>query len=61
MTPPHNDANKPKPRHRELSQKWGLVPILLAAAVIIVGTWAYMSIEDPTPVTGGARAMAQSW
>ena len=58
MTPQHNDVNKPKQRNRELSQKWGLVPILVAAAVIIVGTWAYMSIEDPTAVTGGAPASA---
>ena len=60
MTPQYNDVNKPKSRPGELSQKWEVMPILVAAAVIIAGTWFYVSKEDPSSVTRDVPATAPS-
>ena len=56
MTPQQNDVNKS--RRREPSQKFGLVPFVLAAVVIVAGTLLYVSLEDPTRTSGGAPVVA---
>ena len=49
MTPQHNDVNKPPTR---TARSRGLLPIILAAAAIMVGVWYYTGRETPNPVTG---------
>jgi hypothetical protein len=53
MTPQDNDVNKPQARRSRSRVSWGVLPIILsAAAVIIVGAWFYIAQDDSHPVTG---------
>ena len=62
MTPQDNDVNKPRQRQSRLQDRFGTVPILLGAAVVIIfGIWLSTGDDrDAHPVTGGdAPAGAQ--
>jgi hypothetical protein len=48
MTSQDSDHNKPAVRHTN----WGVLPILLAAAVVVAGTLFYINLEDSHPLTG---------
>jgi hypothetical protein len=39
-------------RRTQIGGNWGILPVLIAAAVLIVGLWLYIDREDPHPVTG---------
>jgi hypothetical protein len=52
VTSQDNNNDRPNVRRAKLGGRWGVFPILIAAAIIIAGTWFYIEREDPNPVTG---------
>jgi hypothetical protein len=54
MQPPDNDRRRRKPQRGGAADGWGLVPIILGVAAIVIATLLFFSGDqnDPFPATG---------